>query len=86
MAQRRRRRLSPLERSLQRVEAAAQNDDEPTRRRTLDDLATHLGDVPAPSLELQTRAIAWGQSPPDSEALTLLAAQVRTALNGGVQA
>jgi HAMP domain-containing protein len=85
LSRRRRRPLSPLERSLQRVEAAAQSD-EPTRRRTLDDLATHLGDVPAPALELQTRAIAWGQSPPDPEVLTLLAAQVRTALNGGVRA
>ncbi len=84
LSQRRRRRLSPLERSLQRVEAAAQSD-EPTRRRTLDDLATHLRDVPAPSLELQTMAIAWGQAPPDPQALTLLAAHVRTALNGGVQ-
>ena len=72
LAQRRRRRLSPLERSLQQVEAAAQGDDEAARRRTLDDLATHLGEIPSPSLEVRTRALAWGQSPPDPEALARL--------------
>ena len=80
------RRLSPLERSLLRVEAAAANDDEAARRRTLDDLATRLGGVPAPALERRTRALAWGQSPPEPEALVLLAEQVRAALNGGVRA
>ena len=84
-AQRRLRRLSPLERSLLRVEAAAARDDEATRRRTLDDLATRLGGVPAPALERRTRALAWGQSPPEPEALVLLAEQVRAALNGGVR-
>lgn len=82
--QRRLRRLSPLERSLLRVEAAAR-DDEATRRRTLDDLATRLGGVPAPVLERRTRALAWGQSPPEPEALVLLAEDVRAALNGGVR-
>ena len=84
LARRRWRRLSPLERSLLRVEAAATSDDEAVRRRTLDDLATRLGDIPSPSLEPRTRALAWGQSPPEPEALTLLAEQVRTTLNGGV--
>ena len=84
-AQRRLGRLSPLERSLLRVEAAAR-DDEATRRRTLDDLATRLGGVPAPALERRTRALAWGQAPPEPEALVLLAAHVRAALNGGVRA
>ncbi len=86
LARRRWRRLSPLERSLLRVEEAAQNDDEAVRRQTLDDLATRLGDVPSPSLELRTRALAWGKSPPQPEALTLLADQVRTTVNGGVRA
>ncbi len=63
LAQRRRRRLSPLERSLQQVEAAAEGDDEAARRRTLDDLATHLGEIPSPSLEVRTRALAWGAEP-----------------------
>jgi hypothetical protein len=85
LAKRRRRSLSPLERSLQRVEAAARGDDEPARRRTLDDLATRLGDVPSLALELQARALAWGQRPPEPEALTLLALQVRTTLNGRSQ-
>ena len=84
-AQRRLGRLSPLERSLLRVEAAAR-DDEATRRRTLDDLATRLGGVPAPALERRTRALAWGQTPPEPEALVLLAEHVRAALNGGVRA
>ena len=65
-AQRRQRRLSPLERSLQQVEAAAAGDDEATRRKTLDDLATHLSEIPSPSLEGRTRALAWGQDPPES--------------------
>jgi hypothetical protein len=84
-SQRRWRRLSPLERSLAHVEAAARNGDESARRRTLDELATHLSEVPSPSLEVRTRALAWGQSPPVPEALTLLTEQVRTALNGGVR-
>jgi hypothetical protein len=84
-SQRRLRRLSPLERSLLEVEAAARSDDESVRRRTLDQLATRLGEVPSQSLEAQTRALAWGQSPPAPEALTLLAEHVRTALNGGVR-
>jgi hypothetical protein len=84
-SQRRWRRLSPIERSLVQVEAAARNGDEGVRRRTLDQLATRLSEVPSPSLEVRTRALAWGQSPPVPEALTLLTEQVRTALNGGVQ-
>lgn len=85
LAERRRRRLSPLERSLLQVEAAARSNDEAARRRTLDDLATRLREVPSPSLERRTRALAWGQSPPAPDALTLLAEQVRQALNGGVR-
>ena len=86
LAERRWRRLSPLERSLLQMEAAARGDDEAARRRTLDDLATHLGSVPSPSLERRTRALAWGESPPEPETLTVLAEQVRTTLNGGVRA
>ena len=85
LTQRRRRRLSPLERSLQQVEAAAQGDDEIARRRTLDDLATHLSEIPSPSLEVRTRALAWGQGPPDAEALARLAEQVRATQNGGAK-
>ena len=76
-------RLTPLERSFCRSEAAT-SDDETMRRQTLDDLATRLGEIPSPSLESRTRALAWGQSPPEPEALTLLAEQVRTALERGV--
>ena len=85
LAERRRRRLSPLERSLQQVEAAAEGSDEAARRRTLDDLATHLGEIPSPSLEVRTRALAWGQGPPDPEALIRLAEQVRATLDGGAK-
>jgi hypothetical protein len=84
-SQRRRRRLPPLERSLQQVEAAARCDDEADRRRTLDDLATHLSEIPSPSLEVRTRALAWGEAAPEPEALALLAEQVRAALNGGAK-
>jgi hypothetical protein len=83
---RRRQRLSELERTLMRVEAAARSDDGDERRRTLDELAIRLGEIPAPALEVETRALAWGQSPPEPEALTHLAAQVRANLNGGVRA
>ncbi len=85
LARRRWRKLSPLERSLLEVEAAARSEDEAARRRTLDHLATRLGEIPSRSLEARTRALAWGESAPEPEALTLLAAQVRTALNGGVR-
>lgn len=86
LARRRSRRLSPLERSLLRVEAAARGDDEAARRRALDDLATNLAEVRSPSLETRTRALAWGQSAPDPEALTILTERVRATLNGGVSA
>ncbi len=86
LAQRRWLRLTPLERSLLQVEEAATSGDEAVRRRTLDDLATRLGDIPSPSLESRTRALAWGQSPPEPETLTLLAEQVRTTLNGASRA
>jgi hypothetical protein len=85
LSRRRWQRLSPLERTLLQVEAAARSDDEAVRRRTLDQLATRLGESSSPSLEVRTRALAWGQSAPEPEALTLLAEQVRTALNGGVR-
>jgi len=86
LKQHRRRRPSPLERSLRRVEAAARCDDEATRRQTLDELATRLSEIPSPSLEVRTRALAWGQGPPEPDALAQLAAQVRAALNGGARA
>ena len=82
---RRWRRLSPLELSLVRVEAAARSDDEGERRRTLDALATRLAEVPSPTLEAQTRALAWGPSPPLPKALADLAGQVRDTLNGEVR-
>jgi hypothetical protein len=83
LTRRRERRLSPLERSLQHVEAAAEGDDEAARRKTLDDLAVHLAEIPSPALAVRTRALAWGQSPPDSEAVTSLTEHVRATLNGG---
>ncbi len=86
VTRRRERRLSPLERSLLQVEAAAAADDEAVRRKTLDNLALHLAELPSPGLAVRTRALAWGQDPPDSEALTSLAEHVRATLNGGVQA
>jgi hypothetical protein len=86
LTRRRERRLSPLERSLQHVEAAAEGDDEAVRRKTLDDLAVHLAEIPSPALAVRTRALAWGQSPPDSEAVTSLAKHVRATLNGGARA
>ena len=85
LSRRRWRRLSPLERSLERVEAASRSGDEGERRRTLDELATRLADVPAPALEETTRALAWGAAPPRPESLTELAGQVRTTLNGEVR-
>lgn len=85
-ARRRWARLSPLERSLLLVEAAAGSEDEVERRSTLDQLALRLGEARAPDLERQTQALAWGQAPPEPEALALLAARVRATLNGKVRA
>jgi hypothetical protein len=85
LSRRRWRRLSPLERSLERVEAASRSDDEGERRRTLDELATRLADVPAPASFPRARALAWGATPPRPESLTELAGQVRTTLNGEVR-
>lgn len=76
-------RLSPLERSLLQVEAAAHSGDETVRRHVLDELANRLAEVPSPSLEARTRSLAWGASTPEPEALSLVAKQVRTSLNGG---
>jgi hypothetical protein len=86
LTKRRKRRLSPLERSLQKVEAAAEVDDESVRRQTLDDLASHLSEIPLPSLEARTRALAWGQDPPDAETLARLAERVRATQKGGATA
>jgi hypothetical protein len=85
LARWRRRDVSPLERSLARVEDAARSDDEAERRRTLDELAQTLAEVPAPPLETRTRALAWGPTPPTPEALAELARSVRVALNGTVR-
>ena len=85
-SRRRWQRLSPLERALLQVEAAARSDDEAARRadaRPARDAAS--SDVPSPSLEARTRALAWGHGPPEPEALTQLAEQVRATLNGGVR-
>jgi hypothetical protein len=84
-AHRRWARLSPLERSLLLVEAAAGSESETERRRTLDLLALRLGEARSPELELQTRALAWGEKPPERDDLTLLAADVRSTLNGAVR-
>ena len=84
-ARRRWEKLSPLERSLALVEAAAASEDETERRRTLDQLALCLGEAQSPQLELQTRELAWGQAPPEPRELTLLAAEVRATLNGKVR-
>ena len=84
-ARRRWAKLSPLERSLLLVEAAAGSEDEAGRRRTLDQLALRLGEAQSPQLELETRALAWGQAPPEPQDLTLLAAEVRATLNGKVR-
>lgn len=86
LSRRRWQQLAPLERSLARVEAAAGSVDEHERRRTLDQLAMRLSEVPAPTLEADARELAWGPGPPGSEALLDLAAQVRTTLNGKVRA
>jgi hypothetical protein len=86
LAQRRSRRLSPLARSLARVQAAASGDDAAARRASLDELANRLAEVPSPSLERRTRALAWGKRPPEKEALELLADEVRSTLNGAASA
>ena len=78
-------KLSPLERSLLLVEAAAGSESETERRRTLDRLALRLGEARSPQLEQQTRALAWGEEPPAPDDLTSLAAEVRTTLNGKVR-
>lgn len=78
-------KLSPLERSLLLVDEAARRDSETERRRTLDQLALRLGEAEAPQLELQTRALAWGETPPEASDLTLLTARVRSTLNGKVK-
>ena len=82
---RRTRPLSPLETSLLEVETAARVGDETSRRRVLEQLAMHLAEVPSPVLEARTRTLAWAESTPEPEALTLLAQQVRTSLNGAVR-
>ena len=51
-----------------------------------DDLATRLGGVPSPALERRTRALAWGQAPPEPEALDAPRGAGAAALNGGVRA
>ena len=84
-ARRRWEQLSPLERSLLLVEAAADGEDEIGRRRTLDQLALRLEEEQSPHLELQTRELAWGKAPPEREDLTRLAAEVRETLNGKVR-
>ena len=84
-ARRRWAKLSPLERSLLLVEAAAGRESEAERRRTLDRLALRLGEAQSPRLEQQTRALAWGEAAPGPDDLTLLAAEVRSTLNGKVR-
>jgi hypothetical protein len=78
------RPVSPLESSLLQVETAARSGDETARRHVLDQLATHLAELPSPVLEARTRSLAWAASTPEPEALTRLAQQVRSSLNGGL--
>jgi hypothetical protein len=84
-SQRRWRRLSPLEQALAQLDAAARIDDEDTRRRVLDQLATELGERELPLLERRSRALAWGEQAPEPEALDRLGEQVRSSVNGGVR-
>ena len=81
---RRARPLSLLEASLVEVETAARLGDEQARRRVLEQLATRLGELPAPSLEAETRSLAWAETVPEPDALTQLAQQVRASLNGAL--
>jgi hypothetical protein len=80
---RRWRRLSPLEQALARLDAAARIDDEATRRRVLDQLASQLEENALPALERHTRGLAWGEATPDREELDRLGEDVRRSLNGG---
>jgi hypothetical protein len=78
----RRRRLSPLDRALEQLDTAARAQDEDTRRRVLDHLATRLGEVDAAALEQRSRRLAWERTPPTPEAIVALAEQVRTGVEG----
>jgi hypothetical protein len=84
-SQRRWRRLSPLERALAQVEAAAAIEDEGIRRRTLEQLATRLHESELPHLGREIRAAAWSAQAPRAEALELIARRIRGDLNGSVR-
>jgi hypothetical protein len=83
-SRRRWRRLSPLERALLQVQAAAEIDDEETFRRTLEQLATRLEEARLPDLEREVRASAWGAATPRADSLELLVRRIRRDLNGSL--
>lgn len=81
---RRPRRLSPLERALVLVEwAGRQADGEHDRRRALEALADVLERGGAVPLAETTRTLAWGERAPPPERAGELAAEARSALEGG---
>jgi hypothetical protein len=79
------RRLTPLQRALAQVEAAAAIEDEGTRRRTLDQLARRLREAELPALEREISSAAWDASPPRPESLELLVQRIRSDLDGGAR-
>jgi hypothetical protein len=83
-SRRRWRRLTPLERALAQLDAAAQVEDEDLRRRVLDQLADRLGEAELASLEQRSRTLAWRETAPEPETLALLGEQVRGSINGGL--
>jgi hypothetical protein len=82
-AQRRWRRLSPLEQALLQLDDAARADDEGLRRRALDQLSVRLGDARMDTLQERSRALAWRERAPEGEALDELGAEVRGSLDAG---
>ena len=80
---RRWRRLSPLEQALTQLDAASRIEDETIRRRVLDQLASRLREADLPSLERESRALAWGSAAPEADGIELLRERIRGGLNGG---
>lgn len=79
----RRRRMTPLERALEQLAAAARNGDEAAHRRALDLVATRLEEVDAPGLEQRSRRLAWERTPPEPAEIVTLGEQVRAGVGGG---
>ncbi|MGZ4398895.1 MAG: hypothetical protein ACXVZP_07090 [Gaiellaceae bacterium] len=80
---RRWRRLSPLDQALTQLDAATRIEDEAVRRRVLDQLANRLREADLPSLERESRALAWGSAAPEADGIELLRERIRGGLNGG---